>query len=124
MHVAPADTDAEGCVRAYLEALRWRRPRRGRPRSPDRLQAELKQVERTLVKIKDTGDPIEVLELTQRRLDLVAQVEAVQRQAEFVELETHFLTVVAPYSHERGISYTAWRELGVPASVLRRAGLR
>ena len=38
-------------------------------------------------------------------------------------LEDEFVDAASGYSQRKGISYTAWRELGVPASVLKRAGI-
>jgi len=38
-------------------------------------------------------------------------------------LEADFVQVAASYSARKGISYTAWRELGVSADVLKRAGI-
>jgi hypothetical protein len=29
----------------------------------------------------------------------------------------------APYSERKGITYSAWREVGVPANVLEKAGI-
>ena len=38
-------------------------------------------------------------------------------------LEEEFIEAVKGYSGRKGISYSAWREIGVPADVLRRAGM-
>ncbi|MHB1534624.1 MAG: hypothetical protein ACYC1D_08440 [Acidimicrobiales bacterium] len=40
------------------------------------------------------------------------------------ELETAFVKVASGYSERKGLSYAAWREAGVSADVLRRAGIR
>jgi hypothetical protein len=37
--------------------------------------------------------------------------------------ERAFVANAKPYGERRGISYQAWRQLGVPASVLRQAGI-
>jgi hypothetical protein len=39
-------------------------------------------------------------------------------------LEAAFVAAAKPYSDRKGINYTTWREVGVPADVLARAGLR
>jgi hypothetical protein len=39
------------------------------------------------------------------------------------ELEDAFVGIAASYSVRQGISYQSWREVGVPASVLARAGI-
>ncbi len=38
-------------------------------------------------------------------------------------LEEGFVSSAAGYSERKGISYAAWREAGVPAAVLKRAGI-
>ena len=38
-------------------------------------------------------------------------------------LEKSFVAAAKGYSERKGISYTAWRELGVPPEVLKRAGI-
>jgi hypothetical protein len=38
-------------------------------------------------------------------------------------LEQAFAEVAASYSDRQGISYASWREVGVPAAVLKRAGI-
>ena len=39
-------------------------------------------------------------------------------------LEEAFVGAASEYSDRKGISYSAWRELGVPAAVLKRAGVK
>ena len=38
-------------------------------------------------------------------------------------VEAAFVDVAKSYSDRQGISYSAWREVGVEASVLKRAGI-
>jgi hypothetical protein len=38
-------------------------------------------------------------------------------------LRKAFVKAARPYSKSKGISYGAWREVGVPADVLRDAGI-
>jgi hypothetical protein len=38
-------------------------------------------------------------------------------------LEAAFVKTAGAYSDRKGISYAAWRELGVPADVLKRANI-
>ena len=40
------------------------------------------------------------------------------------ELESGFVKAAASYGGRRGISYAAWREVGVPAAALKAAGIR
>lgn len=38
-------------------------------------------------------------------------------------MEEEFVTLAAAYSASKGIAYAVWRGAGVPASVLKRAGI-
>jgi hypothetical protein len=73
-----------------------------------------------VARLAAASDPLERLDLIVRRNELAAQlaepVDDGSAEAEFVE-------VAAAYSQRKGISWPAWREVGVPAEVLRRAGV-
>ncbi len=43
---------------------------------------------------------------------------------DLVALEEGFVKAAKNYSERKGITYAAWREAGIDASVLRRAGIR
>ena len=70
-----------------------------------------------------TADPLKRLHLIQERLDLQAALEASNNKVDMEQLEKEFIAAAAPYSARKGISYTAWRELGVPSPVLSKAGI-
>ena len=38
-------------------------------------------------------------------------------------LEAEFISLAKAYGERKGISYAAWREVDVPAAVLKRAGV-
>lgn len=65
-----------------------------------------------------TEDPLEKLALTQKILD-----SSTSTAPSLVELESMFVEVAAAYAAGKNISWAAWREMGVPAPVLRRAGI-
>ena len=44
-------------------------------------------------------------------------------KVDLTELEMEFVKAARGYSERRGISYAAWREAGVSASVLKQAGI-
>jgi hypothetical protein len=111
--------DQGRAVRRYLEALEAHKPRRGRKRSPESLKKRLDDVETEIA----TADPLKRLHLVQERLDLQNALEASESKVDLDQLEKDFVTSAAPYSERKGISYSAWRELGVPAQVLDRAGI-
>jgi hypothetical protein len=106
-------------VRRYLEALEANKPRRGRKRSPESIAKRLDAIENEI----PTADPLKRLHLIQERLDLQAALDASGGGTDLAELEADFVAVAASYGDRKGITYSAWRELGVPAPVLTRAGI-
>lgn len=112
---------AEGrTVRAYLEALELHRPTRGRKRTPDSINARLATIETQL----EDADPLKRLQLIQERLDLGNELDAMNDGPELKALEDEFVSVARSYAARKGITYTAFRELGVPAATLKRADIR
>lgn len=112
---------AEGrAVRDYLEALRSAKPKRGRKRTPDSIKNRLAAIEDTLT---DAGAVDELL-LTQERRDLLAELANMSvGHIDITELENSFIRVAQSYAERKGIEYSTWREVGVPAAVLKRAGI-
>jgi len=106
-------------VRDYLEALEQHKPKRGRKRTVESMQAQLAKIEDQL----ESADPVKKLQLIQDRLDLQAELEANENKADLEGLEAEFVETAKGYSERKGISYAAWRELGVEASVLKKAGI-
>jgi hypothetical protein len=117
---ALAQGRAEGrAVRTYLEALDQNRPRRGRPRTPSSIQKRLKTVEAEL----DDAAPLHRLQLVQERMDLQRELDRFDAADDLTSLERDFVNVAKGYAQRKGISYAAWRELGVAPDVLRKAGI-
>lgn len=106
-------------VKAYLEALEDNRPKRGRRRTPDSIQRRLDTIDAAI----PTADPVNRLALIQERNDLTAELDNISDTTDMSELETAFTKVAKAYSERKGIGYAAWREVGVPASVLKEAGI-
>ena len=106
-------------VRRYLEALDAHKPKRGRKRTPDSMQKRLDRIDVELA----SADPLKRLQLIQERLDLTAELEAAGETVDLSGLEQEFVDAAAAYSKRKGISYAAWRELGVEPAVLKRAGI-
>ena len=63
------------------------------------------------------------LALVQERMDLDAALAAAETTVDLTALEDGFVEAAAGYGERKGISYAAWREVGVPAAVLKRAGV-
>lgn len=111
---------AEGrAVRDYLEALRSSKPKRGRRRTPESIAKRLDRIDQELA----TASAIDELKLVQERRDLTAELEAMGDTVDVAALEEAFTKVAKAYGERKGISYGAWREVGVPAAVLSRAGI-
>lgn len=106
-------------MRRYLTALESNRPKRGRKRTAESVTRQLAAVEEQL----ESADPIQRLSLIQRRMDLTAELERMDHKVDLTELETDFIEVAAGYGQRKGITYAAWREIGVSAAVLRSAGI-
>ncbi len=106
-------------VRRYLEALDLHRPKRGRKRTRESMQKRLARIDAELA----TADPLKRLQLIQERLDLNAELEAFDTKVDLTGLEEEFVQAAGAYSARKGISYAAWRELGVEPAVLKRAGI-
>jgi hypothetical protein len=106
-------------VRAYLEALRGNKPKRGRKRTSDSINKRLKAIDEQL----KTADPVTELQLVQERRNLNAELDGMSSNVDLKAIEDAFVKVASSYSARQGISWASWREVGVPASVLTRAGL-
>jgi hypothetical protein len=90
-------------VREYLEGLRATKPKRGRKRTAETIEARLSRVAVELI----DPSPMDELLLIQERRDL----------------ENAFADVAKSYSDGKKISYASWRDVGVDAAVLKRAGI-
>ena len=106
-------------IKAYLEALGARKP--GRPVTKDSLTKRLEGVN---TKIAGSDNPLDTVELIQSRLEIEKTLSELGSGDDFPALEKGFVSNAAAYSERKGISYTAWREIGVPASVLKSAGIK
>jgi hypothetical protein len=114
--------EAARAVRDYLAALESNRPKRGRKVSVEALAARLNE---TNEKVNAETDPLRRLNLVQQALDLEAELErrGGEDGRDTVALETAFVKHAKSYADAQGISYSAWREIGVPPKVLAAAGI-
>ena len=109
-------------IRDYLKALEQNTPRRGRKRTPDGIRRQLASVTTEMEKATVTRQ----LDLVQQRIDLEAELETLEQAGsiDLSALEATFVDHAASYGGRRGISYAAWREVGVSATTLKAAGIR
>lgn len=107
-------------VSRYLDALEANRPKRGRKRTAESVKKRLAAVESELA----TAGGLRRLTLLQERRDLEVELAGMSvGGADVSALEKEFVKVAKGYSARKGISYGAWREFGVPAEVLKKAGI-
>lgn len=104
-------------VRQYLEALESTKPRRGRKRTPDSIKKRLAIIDATL----PDADPLARLHLVEERQRLQSELSQTGKTVDLASLEKAFIKVARPYGERKGISYSAWRTVGVSASVLQLA---
>ncbi len=106
-------------VSNYLEAMAANKPRRGRKRTPESIKNRLEVIE---VEIEET-DMLSRVNLVQERMNLLEELGSLEEKIDLAEFEDDFIAVAANYSERRGITYAAWREIGVTPEILKRAGI-
>ena len=100
-------------INAYLKALDT--PRRRGPRmTAERLEALKQQADAET-------NPLKRVEIIQRVMD--AEKKLAQTPQDMEDLTSGFTQYARAYSERKGITYAAWRELGVPARDLKAAGI-
>ena len=106
-------------VRVYLEALRANKPVRGRKRTPESIGKRLAAIDAE----RATADAVKELRLVQERLDLEGELATMGAVVDTSALEAAFVKVAKSYGQRTGVSYAAWRAVGVPAAILTTAGI-
>jgi hypothetical protein len=106
-------------VRRYLEAIEAHKPKRGRKRTREGIEARLRQIDDKL----PTADPLSRVHLVQEQLDLRKELATKEDVVDIKALEEDFVGAARGYGERKGISYAAWRAAGVDANVLRKAGV-
>jgi hypothetical protein len=106
-------------IGAYLEALATNKPKRGRKRTPESIDKRLAVIDREL----PGANAVKRLSLVQERLDLLQEKEAMSGMVDLSGIEAEFVKAAKGYGERKGISYAAWRELGVTPEVLKKAGI-
>lgn len=108
-------------VRRYLSTLDALRPGRGPKRAAEAVANRLLKIDELLV----SADPVSRLHLTQERIDLDAESIRLGNgnEADLAEMEVEFVKVAKAYGDRAGVTFSAWRQVGVEADVLERAGI-
>jgi hypothetical protein len=110
-------------ARRYLGLLEAREASRrpGRRATPESVRARLETVNHALA-TEDLGK-IERLELVQERIALEEKLADLEADDGFDEAEQAFIEHAYDWAVDKGFTYSALREVGVPAAVLRAAGI-
>ena len=103
-------------IKAYLDALAERRP--GRPVTHATLTERIIAL---TAKIESETDPLKAVDLRQQRFDAEKQLDSLGEVVDFSILEAGFVEYARAYSDRKGITYSVWREMDVPAETLRKA---
>ena len=106
-------------VSSYLEVLEANRPKRGRKRTAESVNARLEAIVEEL----DGADMLARVNLIQERMDLEYELAVMDDKIDISEYEAEFLAVAKSYSDRRGITYAAWREAGLDTAILKKAGI-
>lgn len=106
-------------VREYLAALSEEK-KPGRKLDTEALQQRISE---TQEQVDDEADPAKRVELIQKRLDYEDRLADAAEAVDLESLEKEFTKAAKEYSERKGITYSAWREAGVPAAVLKDAGI-
>jgi hypothetical protein len=107
-------------VRRYLEALEAHKPKRGRKRTPESVEKRLATIDARLAE----ADALTRLHLVQERMNLEKELASTDNTVDLQALEDDFAAAAGPYGSRKGVTYAAWRQLGVDPAVLRKAGIK
>jgi hypothetical protein len=73
---------------------------------------------------EEITSPLKRLKLVQRVIDLREKAEGLRARADHTSWRDHFVEHAGAWAEDHGVSYAAFREMGVPAKVLKEAGIR
>ena len=116
-----AGREQGSAVRRYLDALEGSRPKRGRKRTPDSINKRLAAIDEKLGSVNS----LTRLQLFQERANLQNELKSMtsQEPVDLSSLEADFVKSASEYGRRKGITYGTWRTAGVPADVLKKAGI-
>jgi hypothetical protein len=107
-------------IKAYLAAVAAPK-KRGRPVNRTSLENKIASLD---AKIRAEDNPLAKVDLIQARIDARGTLDDLETAGDLEGLQKGFEKHAASYSERKGITWTAWREAGVPASTLRNAGIK
>ncbi len=110
---------ASNAVKRYLDAIEANRPKRGRKRTIETVEAQLESISEEIA----NASSITRLNLIQRQSNLIEELGSFDEVVDMSALEADFVTHAFAYSEAKGITRATWRALNVPAELLEQAGI-
>ncbi len=102
-----------------IEAIQKGKGRRVDPKTIERRLAKARQA------LAAAKNPLQKIELTEKVLRLEKALKEAQKGGgKTSDVEKAFIQHAASFARRKGISYRAFREMGVPPDVLAKAGIK
>lgn len=116
-----AAADQTRIVRRYLSSIEGNRAGRAGKRAQEAVTSRIAKVDELLV----SADPLARVHLTQERIELHTEQVRLGNGSPVdpAQLERDFVRVARSYSDRHGLTYAAWRQVGVATEVLDRSGI-
>ena len=95
------------------------KPKRGRKRTPESIRKQLDKIDAEL----DDADPVKKLQLIQDRIDLEAELEAIENKPDLTALEADFVAAAAGLQRAQGHLLRRLARARRRGRVLKRAGI-
>ena len=105
-------------VRRYLELLEGSKAK-AKGGSAESIERRLAQIDQQLA----SAPPLKRLQLLQEQEDARRHLASLAGEAQLAQAEADFVAVAREYATQKRIGHKAWRSVGVPAAVLKRAGI-
>lgn len=108
-------------VRDYLEALEAAKPKPGRRVDPTKLAERKDAISAQLS--SGGGNALKRLQMMQEISDIEQRLAEAEDEPDIAAAEAEFVAHARSYAGRKGIQYSTWRQFGVPADVLAKAGI-
>ena len=105
-------------VRRYLELLEGSKAK-AKGGSAESIERQLAQIDQQLA----SAPPLKRLQLLQEQEEARRHLASLAGEAQLAQAEADFVAVAREYATQKRIGHKAWRSVGVPAAVLKRAGI-
>ena len=105
-------------VRRYLELLEGSKAK-AKGGSAESIERRLAQIDQQLA----SAPPLKRLQLLQEQEEARRHLASLAGEAQLAQAEADFVAVAREYATQKRIGHKAWRSVGVPAAVLKRAGI-